>query len=83
MRIFSIVFFIFYSSVEHQIADLKQRLVHLEQQSIEHQTAFKNFDDNLRLFQTNFQTLQQSIEKRLVDLSVEEIHQIDVSLDLS
>lgn len=61
-------------SVEHQIADVKQRLTYLEQQSIEHETQFKNFDENLRKFEVHFQTFQQTISTHSNELS-----QLDVS----
>lgn len=71
-----------YSSVEHQIADLKQRINYLEQLFNEHQTEYKNFQKNLKLFDLNMIAFQESIERRLIEVTIDDIIIIDVSLFL-
>ncbi len=69
----------FFSSVEHQIADFKQRLNHIQHLSIEHQTEYKTFEKNLQLFQLNIDTLKQTLQTRLIQITIENIRTIDVS----
>jgi hypothetical protein len=73
----------FFSSVEHQIADFKQRLNHIQHLSIEHQTEYKTFEKNLQLFQLNIDTLKQTLQTRLIQITIENIRTIDVSFFLS
>jgi hypothetical protein len=73
-------FFFYSSSVEHQIADIKQRLNHIEHLSLEHQTEYKNFEENLQLFQLNINTFKQTLPTRLMQITIEDIRTIDVSL---
>jgi hypothetical protein len=80
---FSILFKSICSSVEHHIADMKQRLNHLKQLSIEHQTEYKNFEKNLQLFQFDVDKSKQTIPTRLMQITVEDIRIIDVSPSLS
>jgi hypothetical protein len=70
------------SSVEHQIADIKQRLIHIKHLSIEHQTEYNTFEKNLHLFQLKISTFKHTIEIRLIQITIEDIRTIDVSLEL-
>lgn len=72
-----------FSSVEHHIADMRQRLNHLQQLSIEHQTEYKIFENDLQLFQLDIDKSKQTIPTRLMQITVEDIRTIDVSLSLS
>ncbi len=58
---------------------MKQRLNHLKQLSIEHQTEYKNFENNLQLFQFDVDKSKQTIPTRLMQLTIEDIRIIDVS----
>ncbi len=69
-----------FSSVEHHIADMRQRLNHLQQLSIEHQTEYKIFENDLQLFQLDIDKSKQTIPTRLMQITVEDIRTIDVSL---
>ena len=68
-----------FSSVEHQIADIKQRLIHFEQLSIEHQNECRNFEKNLQLFKLNINNFKQTIESNLMQVTINNITKIDVS----
>ena len=69
----------FFSSVEHQIADIKQRLIHFEQLSIEHQNEYRNFEKNLQLFELNINNFKQTIESDLMQVTINNVTKIDVS----
>ncbi|CAF4065047.1 unnamed protein product, partial [Rotaria sordida] len=64
-------------SVENQIADIKQRLIHFEKLSIEHQTEYKNFEKNLQLFELNINTFKQTLEIRLMEITIDDMKIID------
>ena len=58
---------------------MKQRLNHLKKLSIEHQTEYKNFENNFQLFQFDVDKSKQTIPALLMQLTVEDIRTIDVS----
>ncbi|CAF4166809.1 unnamed protein product, partial [Rotaria magnacalcarata] len=64
-------------SVEHQIADLKQRVTYFEQLSIEHQTEYKNFEKNLKLFELNMNAFKDSVQRRLLEITIDDLLIID------
>ncbi|CAF3475042.1 unnamed protein product [Rotaria socialis] len=64
-------------SVEHQIADLKQRVTYFEQLSIEHQTEYKNFEKNLKLFELNMSAFKDSVQRRLLEITIDDLLIID------
>ncbi|CAF4123333.1 unnamed protein product, partial [Rotaria sordida] len=68
-------------SVENQIADIKQRLIHFEKLSIEHQNEYKNFEKNLQLFVLNINTFKQTLQIRLMQITIDDMKIIDVELE--
>lgn len=71
-----------FRSVEHQIADIKQRLAYYEKLSIEHQNEYMNLDQNLQLFKLNIDKFKDSFQTQLLQITIEDIRIIDVSLRL-
>lgn len=69
-----------YRSVEHHLADVKQRLNYLQQLSLAHQTEYKTFENNLQSFRSNNDRLKQTIPSQLNQITVEDIRTIDVSV---
>lgn len=67
------------SSVEHQIADMKQRLKHTEQVTIEHDTDYRQFEEKLYGFQSNVNELGQRLGSRVKQITIDDIGLIDVS----
>ena len=66
--------------MEHQIADAKQRLTHIEQLSIENNTKYQNFEENLQEFDASTNRLRESLETRLEEATVDDIRALDVSV---
>ncbi|CAF4231420.1 unnamed protein product, partial [Rotaria sordida] len=64
-------------SVENQIADIKQRLIHFEKLSIEHQNEYKHFEKNLQLFVFNINTFKQTLQIRLMQITIDDMKIID------
>jgi len=71
-----------FSSVEHQIADIKQRLSHIEHIAIENETEYKNFEENLQEFGVNLDTFKQTLETRLIEITMNDVAGINVSFPL-
>ena len=71
-----------FSSVEHQIADIKQRLSHIEHLAIEHETEYKNFEENLQGFGINVDTFKQTLQINLMEITMDGMTGIDVSFHL-
>ena len=67
------------SSVEHRIADMKQRLKHTEQVTIEHDTEYRQFEENLHGFQSNVNDLGHRLGSRVKQITIDDIGTIDVS----
>lgn len=68
------------SSVEHHLADVKQRLNYLQQLSLAHQTDCKTFEDNLQSCRSSNDRLKQTIPSQLKQITIEDIRTIDVSV---
>ncbi|CAF3855305.1 unnamed protein product, partial [Adineta steineri] len=64
-------------SVENQIADIKQRLNHIENITIEHQIKYENFEENLQEFIRNIDPFQQTLQTRLIDVTIDDMGIID------
>jgi hypothetical protein len=71
-----------FRSVEHQIADIKQRLTHIEHLAMEHQTEYKNFEENLQRFGVNLDTFKQTLEARLIEITMNDMTGINVSFQV-
>ncbi|UJR37453.1 hypothetical protein I4U23_030156 [Adineta vaga] len=64
-------------SVEHQIADVRQRLNDIKQISMENQTKYQHFEENLQGFGLNIDTFKQTLETRLMDITIDNIRTLD------
>jgi hypothetical protein len=71
-----------FSTVEHQIADIKQRLTHIEHKAIENEIEYKNFEENLQGFGVNLDTFKQTLETRLIEITMNDVAGINVSFPL-
>ena len=58
---------------------MKQRLNYLQQLSLEHQTEYKKFENNLQLLRAKNDQFKQRIPSQLAQITIEDIRTIDVS----
>ncbi|CAF1349498.1 unnamed protein product, partial [Rotaria sordida] len=52
---------------------IKQRLIHFEKLSIEHQNEYKNFEKNLQLFLLNINRFKQTLQIRLMQITIDDM----------
>lgn len=68
-----------FSSVEHQINDMKQRLEHFQEKTREHEEIYEEFQKQFQSYRTDLIDLRGRVQMELADLTLDQFDQIEVS----